>query len=58
MFVCTVEGFGDCWFHVEDGELLLRLQVYKHCRLKPWYRAAVGDDEDGSARWERLRSGP
>lgn len=57
-FVCTVEGFGDCWFHVGDGKVLLRLQVYEHRRVKPWCRTAVGDDEDRSARWERLRSGP
>lgn len=58
VFVCTVEGFGDCWFCVGDGKLLVWLQVYKYCRVQPWCRAAVGDDEDRSARWERLRSGP
>lgn len=58
VFMCIVKGFGDCWLRVGDGKLLLRLQVYKQCRVQPWCRAAVGDDEDRSARWERLRSGP
>lgn len=51
-------GLVTAGFHVGDGKLLLGLQVYKHCRVKPWCRTAVGDDEDRSARWERLRSGP